>query len=169
MHRRIYLIGFMGAGKSSVGEALADRLGWEFRDLDRDIESLAGEPIEEIFRKRGEPAFRLMEAERLRHLATLDGTVIACGGGTPASGGNMAVIRASGLSVWLDAPLEVMLRRCRGGPRRPLLSRPDRLAALLEARRPYYSQADLRVDASRESPERLASFIAGRLETLDGP
>lgn len=168
MHRRIYLIGFMGAGKTSVGEALADRLGWSFKDLDRDIEIWAGESIEEIFRKRGERVFRRMEAERLRLMAGMDETVIACGGGTPASAGNMAVIRASGFSVWLDAPLEIMLRRCQGGPRRPLLARPERLAPLLEMRREFYAQADLRVDASSEGPERLAALIAARLDLLAG-
>lgn len=164
--RRIYLLGFMGAGKSSVGECLASRLSYRFVDLDREIELGAGRSIPEIFEARGEPEFRRIESEVLLRTAALDDVVVACGGGTPAAGRNLEVIRRTGVSVWLDAPLDVMLRRCQKGSHRPLLADRGRMETLLAARLPVYRQADLRVDAAAGDPDDLARSIAGRLEGL---
>ena len=164
--RRIYILGFMGAGKTSVGECLARELSWRFIDLDREIEKGAGLTIPEIFRSRGEPAFRRIEAIILREVAAVEDVVVACGGGTPAAGGNLDLILSSGFSVWLDAPLDVMMQRCGAGSHRPLLADRPKMETLLAARRPCYMKADLRVDASGADPARLASIIAAELSRL---
>ncbi len=161
--RRIFLVGFMGAGKSSVGECLARELGYRFADLDREIERESRRSVAEIIREDGEPAFRRIEAAALREVAALSDVVIACGGGTLSLPENRELIARTGISVWLDAPLDVMLDRCRGGGHRPLLGERDRMEALLASRLPAYRIADIGVDASTERPEALARRIAARL------
>ena len=159
----IYLVGFMGSGKSTVARALAAVLSWEYVDLDEEIERSEGMTVPELFRKEGEAAFRAIEARVLEEISRREEIVVACGGGTPCGESNMEVIRRTGTSVWLDVPLDVMLRRCAGGEGRPLLSDRPAMEALLEARRPAYSQADFRVDASSKEPDQIARLIARRL------
>ncbi|HET6373081.1 MAG TPA: shikimate kinase [Candidatus Polarisedimenticolia bacterium] len=159
---RIYLVGFMGSGKTTVGAALARELGYRLIDLDREIEKQRGLSVSEIFEKEGEPAFRQMEAGILRSTEHARDVVVATGGGTMTRWENREFIARTGVTVWLDAPLEVLLERCRGGERRPLLSTPERMAALLEERLVGYKTADLRADTAGRSPEAVARWIAGQ-------
>lgn len=163
--QRIYIVGFMGAGKSSVGERLARDLRFRFIDLDREIERETGRTIAEIFRDDGEPAFRRVEARVLREVGSQIDAVIACGGGTLTVWENRDFVHRTGVSVWLDAPLDVMIERCRSGEHRPLLGDRPRMEALLASRVGAYQQADLRIDAASDPPEvlsaRIASFLSG--------
>jgi shikimate kinase len=163
--QRVYLVGFMGAGKTSVGECLALDLHYRFVDLDHEIERESGRTIAEIFRTDGEPVFRRLEARVLRAVAGQTELVVACGGGTLTVWDNRDFIHRTGVSVWLDAPLDVMLDRCRSGGHRPLLSDRPKMEALFAERLPAYQGADLRVNAAADTPEalsaRIASMIAG--------
>lgn len=163
---RVYIVGFMGSGKSSVGSHLARELGYRFVDLDQEIERRRGLAVAEIFEQDGEEEFRRLEALALRETGSLQDVVVATGGGTLTRWENREFIQRSGVSVWLDAPLEIMLERCRDGVRRPLLSTTERMSALLLERLGGYRSADLRVDASDRPPEEIARRIAGRLGSL---
>src|SRR5262245_57732530 len=108
--RNIILTGFMGSGKSTVGRRLAARLGWRFADLDRLVERRAGLPVAEIFRRRGERAFRRLEHRVIRSLRRKRGWVVAAGGGAPVYRPSRAALRAAGLRVWMRAPVGVLAR-----------------------------------------------------------
>jgi len=162
-YQRIYIVGFMGAGKSSVGESLARELGYAFLDLDREIERADGREIAEIFRQDGERVFRRLEAAALRRAGARSDVVVACGGGTLTLWENRDFIAQTGVCVWLDAPLDLMLERCGGGARRPLLGDRPTMERLLAERLPAYRQADLRVDAAAGDPEAIASRIASSI------
>ena len=160
---RIYLVGFMGSGKSSVGLFLARELGYRFVDLDQEIEHNRGLPVFRIFEQDGEAEFRRLEMNALRLIGAQQGLVVATGGGTLTRRENLEFIHRTGVSVWLDAPLPVMLERCRDGERRPLLGSPERMAALLAERLGGYRGADLRFDSSDAPPEQIARKIAAQL------
>jgi len=159
----------MGAGKSSVGEALARRIGWQFVDLDQRIEMREQLTIAEIFDRSGEDAFRRIETDALRELlaelAQGPPRVVALGGGTPLRKENTALLAACGApQVFLDAPFEVVRIRCRGtAAGRPLFQQEEQARRLYESRRPYYLQAQLRVDTSSRSVEQTAAEIARAL------
>lgn len=160
---RIYLVGFMGSGKSSVGAHLAREVGYRFIDLDQEIEKNRGLPVSGIFEKDGEAEFRRLEAHALGQSGAQQGVVVATGGGTLTRRENREFVHRTGVSVWLDAPLSVMLERCRDGARRPLLATPERMAALLAERLGGYRGADLRFDSSDATPEVIARRIATQL------
>ena len=157
---RVFLVGFMGAGKSAVGRALAERAGLAFTDTDAEVERTAGMPIEEIFQRFGEGAFREAEQAALRALETGPPAVVATGGGLFLGVENRRLVRRLGRSVWLDVPLELAAARVAGGPRRPLWSE-DRLSlrVLFERRRAAYALADAHVDASQGGPPEIAGVI----------
>jgi shikimate kinase len=159
----IYLVGFMGAGKSTVGRRLAERLGWSFVDLDIAIEARAGEPIRELFRRAGELHFRRLESEELRRVSGGARIVVALGGGAFCLPENEATVRATGTSVYLDAPAGVLYARCDGDDARPLFSDRAGMEELLDRRRPLYERADFRVDASCPVEE-VVDQILGALE-----
>ena len=142
----------MGCGKSTVGRALAGELGWSFCDLDDEIERREGLPIAEIFEMRGEAAFREAEAaalrERVKAVERGRPQVISLGGGTFLPQENFDLISNHGVTVWLDPPLEVILRRVAGLNHRPLARDPGRLRELYEARRVGYARADFRLEIS---------------------
>ena len=163
---RVYLVGFMGSGKSSVGNSLAREIGYRFIDLDHEVERERGLSVAEIFQRDGEPEFRRLEAMALRQTGPLQQIVVATGGGTLTRWENRDFIQRSGVSVWLDAPLEIMIERARYGARRPLLSTPDRMAALLEERLPGYRSADLRVETGERPADAVARQIADHLASL---
>ena len=163
---RIYLVGFMGSGKTTVGGHLAREMGYRFVDLDHEVERQRGLSVAEIFEREGEVEFRRLEAAALRECGALPDVVVATGGGTLTRWENREFIQRSGIAVWLDAPLEVMLERARHGARRPLLSTPDRMAALLEERLPGYRTADLRVDTGERTAEAAARQIAAQVASL---
>jgi shikimate kinase len=152
--RSIVLVGMMGAGKSSVGRRLAARLGLAFVDADSEIEERAGMTIPELFEKYGEPDFRTGEARVIARLLDAGPQVLATGGGAFMNENTRALIRAKGVSVWLKAEFELLLRRIKRRNDRPLLKIDDpaaRLKTLIEERYPVYAEADLTV-YSRDVP-----------------
>jgi shikimate kinase len=148
--RGLALLGFMGCGKSTVGSLVAARTGAPYRDLDEMVEERCGMTIAELFARDGEPAFRELEA-RLLPEALAPGSVVALGGGSPLRDESWTLIRERALTVWLDAPLPVLMARADGRRAdRPLMGDRDlaELRALLDARLPRYREADHRVDGS---------------------
>lgn len=150
----IYLVGFMGCGKSTVGRALADQLGWGFADLDEDTEWKAGITIAEIFDTRGESVFREIETERLRErVRTVQmgrPQVIALGGGAFLSEENYDLVSNHGVSVWLDCPFSMIERRISSETHRPLARDLTHLKNLFDARREGYARADYRIEISED-------------------
>jgi len=162
IRRRLYLVGFMGCGKTTVGRLLAQRLGWRFFDLDEELERRQGRTIAHIFADQGEPYFREVERMLLEETLTAseEPTVVALGGGTFAQTENFDRIRSDGgVSVWLDCSLEELRRRCRGLANRPLFRDPSSFRQLYEQRLPYYQKADFRVDADRRDPAAVVEEI----------
>ncbi len=159
----IYLVGFMGSGKSTVGKVLADRLGWEFCDMDDAIEAAESLTVPEIFERQGEAEFRKLETESIRkcvyRVRAGCPTVAALGGGAFVDQKNYDLLEDHGVTVWLDCPLEVAKQRIEGCEHRPLARDPQRFAELYESRRTFYARADYRVDASCDNPEAVADAI----------
>jgi shikimate kinase len=146
--RSIVLVGMMGAGKSSIGRRLAARLGIPFVDADGEIESAAGMTIPEIFAKHGEPYFRAGEARVIARLLDSGPQVLATGGGAVMEQHTRDLIRNKGISVWLKADLDVLLKRTRRRNDRPLV---EKIKDLLPLREPVYAQSDI-VVRSRDEP-----------------
>ena len=161
---KIYLVGFMAAGKTTLGQALARRLGWRVDDVDALIEARERRTIAEIFAREGEPYFRSVERQVVWSLLPQRHTVIATGGGTFVDPGNRAAINADGLSVWIDVPFEVLLDRIPTDGRRPLANDRVQMVLLYESRRLAYQQAQLRLDASRARAEELVEQLLEQLE-----
>ncbi|HLH90758.1 MAG TPA: shikimate kinase [Xanthobacteraceae bacterium] len=152
--RAIVLVGMMGSGKSSIGRRLATRLGIAFVDADSEIEQAAGMTIAEIFERHGEPYFRAGEARVIARLLDQGPQVLATGGGAFMNPDTRAAIRRKGVSIWLKAELEVLMKRIKRRGDRPLLKTDDpaaTLTALIEQRYPIYAEADLTV-LSRDVP-----------------
>jgi shikimate kinase len=153
-HRSLVLIGMMGAGKSSIGRKLAGKLGLPFVDADAEIERAAGMSINDIFAAYGEPYFRAGEARVIARLLNDGPQVLATGGGAIMDAKTRAAIQAKGISIWLKADYEVLIRRIKRRGGRPMLKTgdpADTLKRLLKEREPLYAQADLIVH-SREVP-----------------
>ncbi len=152
----IYLVGFMGSGKSTVGRALAHRLGWSFFDIDSEIERAECATIAEIFAARGEPEFRRIEAEMIRcHVGWVERgrpAVVALGGGAFCGPENREALGSNGVTVWLDCPLEVAERRAARDPVRPLAADTSAFRALFERRLAIYALADIRVSSAADDP-----------------
>jgi shikimate kinase len=152
----IYLVGFMGSGKSTIGRLLADRIGWHFVDLDAEIEATQGMRILEIFETRGEAEFRRIEREKMRALvrAIESGrpTVLALGGGAIVQPENYALVENNGVAIWLDCPFETVRRRVESASHRPLARDPVSFAQLYEARRESYARADYRIAIESDDP-----------------
>jgi shikimate kinase len=152
--RSIVLIGLMGAGKSTVGRRLACRLDLPFKDADAEIEAAAGMSISDIFAIHGEPDFREGERRVIGRLLQEGPTVLATGGGAFMNADTRTKIAKTGISIWLKAELDVLMRRLRKRSNRPLLQTTDpeaTLRQLLETRQPVYALADVMVE-SREIP-----------------
>lgn len=160
----IYLVGFMGCGKTTVGRLLADRLGWQFVDVDDDVEARAHTNISRIFEMCGEAEFRRIETEairrRVREIECGCPTVLALGGGAFCVDANVELIEGRGVSVWLDCPLDVLKRRVEQETHRPLARDPERFAALFEERQAFYSRADLRVAAGEDPSQVVEAVLA---------
>jgi len=159
----IYLTGFMGSGKTTVAQALADRLGWDFVDLDAEIEAQEQACIAQIFDTRGEAEFRRIETAMIQRwrdrIERCIPTVIALGGGSFVQPGNLELLQNHGFSVWLDCPLETIERRIETqADTRPLARDRENFRRLYEDRRKAYSRADFRVDADC-SVERAVDLI----------
>jgi len=158
LNRTVALVGMMGAGKSSVGKRLATRLNLPFRDADTEIETAAGCTINEIFERYGEPAFRDGERRVIARLLTEPPQVLATGGGAFIDDATRAEIKKHAVSIWIKAPLEVLLDRVTRRDTRPLLKNGDPreiVTRLLADREPIYAQADLAVD-SADGPHAVA-------------
>jgi shikimate kinase len=169
----VFLVGFMGAGKTSVGRSLGEQLNCEFEDLDDRIERREGRTVAEIFRDSGEPAFRRTERAALQEvLEELRGggtRIVALGGGAFAQKDNAALLLAAGVpTVFLDAPLEHLWRRCsqqsnRTGAERPLLKSREQFGKLYDARHRSYLKAGLRVQTENRTVVAVAAEIAQTL------
>lgn len=156
----IFLVGFMGAGKTTVGRALGEYLGYDFFDLDELIEAGAGKSVQSIFAELGEAEFRRLEHEAISVCRDRRSrAVIALGGGAYVSEENRALLRTIGRTVWLDCPIEVCLRRISSDRSRPLLGDEDEMRELLEERRTAYAQANYIVQTGELSPEQLVIEI----------
>jgi len=157
----LFLVGFMGVGKSTAGRALALRWGWDFEDTDDLVERTERCSIEEIFHRSGEGRFRDAEWDALRSLARRERVVVATGGGLFLGVAQRAFVRSHGVSCWLDAPLAIVALRVGGGASRPLWLGDDPLLrrAFFERRRAAYALADCRVDAGRGDADEVASAI----------
>jgi shikimate kinase len=156
---KLYLVGFMGAGKTTVARALARRLDWKIEDIDERIERRERRDIPSIFRQHGEPYFRSVEREELISLLPQRGTVVATGGGTVLDAGNRELMLRDGAVVWLDAPFATILERVPLDGRRPLAADRLEMERLYNQRLMAYRQAHLRVDAGRGSVEELVDQI----------
>ena len=156
---KIYLVGFMAAGKSTLAQALARRLGWRAEDVDLLIEARERRTVADIFARDGEPYFRAVERQVILSLIPVRHAVIATGGGTFVDPDNRAAINADGTSVWLDVPLDALLTRIPADGRRPLASDRVQMAMLYEARRLAYQQAHVHLDASLARTEELVEQL----------
>ena len=161
---KVYLVGFMAAGKTSVGRALARRLDWKFLDIDELIERQEHMTVAEIFARHGEPYFRAAERAVVADQLKARHVVVATGGGTFVDPNNRAAIRSDGVSVWLDAPLERVIARMPADGRRPLAGDRADLERLFEGRRLAYEQAHVRLDASRAGVDALVEQLVDWLE-----
>lgn len=141
----VFLVGFMGVGKTTVGRALAQWLGLRFLDLDDLIEERAGMSVKEIFATYGETHFRQLESEAIQSCARLSDCFVALGGGAYVNPANRAMLRAIGKTVWLDCPFETCLERVALDGSRPLATDESALRRLFEQRRSAYAEADLSV------------------------
>lgn len=158
----VYLTGFMGSGKTTVARALAERLGWEFIDLDAEIEAAEATTIAQLFEARGEEEFRRIETEMLktimRRIERIVPAVIALGGGTFAQNVNAAMLAGHGVSIWLDCTFETVQQRITEAETRPLARDAAQFRWLYEERRAAYARADFRVDADCD-PEAAVEAI----------
>lgn len=172
----VYLIGYMGCGKTTLGEVLARQMGMHYIDLDEVIEARQGMSINSIFEELGEARFRELEIQALQDSATMTDVIIGTGGGTPCHGDNMALMKQAGITVWLTtsperitARLLVPEQKCK---RPKICHLPDEdvlplVEAELQARTPFYSQAQMRFDSTdietAEATERTACRLAALL------
>jgi shikimate kinase len=161
------LIGFMGAGKSAVGQLVAGQLHFSFLDTDHVIEGRAGKSISDLFAQDGEPAFRQWEQRILGELESRRRTVISTGGGLPTRAENLASLKTHALVICLWASPEVLWQRVRGQTHRPLLKDPDPLAKmrqLLASREPWYRQADVLVNTEGRSVREVAQHVVHQFQ-----
>ena len=153
----IYVVGFMGAGKSTVGRHLAHRVGWSFFDTDAEIEAAEKTAIADLFAARGESEFRRIEnaviAQHVRWIERGRPAVLALGGGAFTLPGNRLLLENNGITVWLDCPFDTVQRRVSQATHRPLARDPEALAALYYARRDHYRLADVHVPIHSDDPE----------------
>jgi len=169
--RPVFLVGFMGAGKTTLGRRVAKLLGRPFVDLDARVERAAGATLPEIFLREGEEGFRAREREALLSLLAevRDAAVppvVAAGGGTFADGRNRKGMLEAGLCVWLDIPMEVI--RGRIGAARPLYRGPREAERLLREREPAYAEAHIRVPAAERSAAETARALTARIREAEG-
>lgn len=170
----IYLLGFMGAGKTTVGQLLADRLQRPFVDLDAEIESRLHLSIPAIFKEYGETYFRHIESEYLLQIGQRQQTVVATGGGIVLLPGNREVIQQTGCSVYLSWPIAVLVERVKNSPQRPLLqgigedALQPYLEGLMQQRRNFYEQADIIIRGQADlSPDEIVELIRQQLSSLE--
>lgn len=173
----VYLLGYMGAGKTTVGKRLAERLGWEFRDLDWMIEDRGGMAVKDIFAERGEDGFRNLERDMLRETAAMKNVVVAVGGGTPCFFDNMDFMKRNGRTVYLNASVETLMEHIhitmKDKPSgRPLLEGMDDedmsrfISRNLAEREPYYTKADVVFDIPTMRTEKDIDDVSEKIASL---
>ena len=166
----LFLIGMMASGKSTVGKALAARLGWDFFDVDREVERRTGVTVAELFEKEGEAGFRRRETEMMAELTIRPGCIVAMGGGAPLFEVNRKLLKR-GLVVRLLSTVSDVLERTRFDTTRPLLRSEDPVAKIRElmlAREPVYAEvSDVEVSTTRTHPEVVADRILAMKEVQD--
>ncbi|MBX3083050.1 MAG: shikimate kinase [Anaerolineae bacterium] len=158
----IILCGFMGTGKSTIGRIVASRLGWQFVDTDQVIETRQGRTIREIFEGTGEDAFRQLETDLCKELATWTNHVVATGGGIVLRPENRDLLRQAGMVICLEASAEEIFRRLQHATNRPLLSSPDpqqRIRELLEARAEAYGSLPYHLNTAGCKPSDTANLV----------
>jgi shikimate kinase len=160
---KLYLVGFMGAGKTTVARALGKRTGWRVEDIDQRIEAREHRTVASIFSQQGEPYFRQLERLALGELLPLRHVVVATGGGTFVEPDNRALMLADGAVAWLDLPLAQVIERVPADGRRPLASDRTQMEQLFTRRQLAYAQAHVRVDAARP----VAEVVGRLLEWID--
>ena len=171
---RIYLTGYMGSGKSTIGPILAGRLGYDFVDLDLQVERVAQKPVAAVFEEDGEATFRALEAEVLKETVSRDRLVIATGAGALVNQESLRLAKSAGAVIYLRLAAKALAVRLKGIAIRPILRVPDggvlsesgllaRIEMLLAERGPFYEQADLIVEADGLSPEAVVEVITGSL------
>lgn len=165
----VFLIGMMGVGKTSVGQQLAQKLGYRFFDTDVLICQATGQTINQIFAEEGEEGFRQLESQVLGELSAYTRSAVATGGGIVLRQKNWGYLH-HGLVVWLDAPVEVIMNRLAGDTTRPLLQETapeQKLTSLLEQRQSLYAQADLQISIEADqTPETIASRVIEEISTV---
>ena len=165
---KIYLVGFMASGKTTLAHALAARLGWRAEDIDDLIEKRERHTVAEIFARHGEPYFRAAERDLLRLLQPIRHVVVATGGGTFVDPENRAFINLDGVSVWVDLPLSEIIPRIPRDGRRPLAANLADLERLYAARLDAYRQARLHVDASMRNVDELVEQVLQDIGSGEG-
>jgi len=166
MDKHIYIIGFMGSGKSTIGPVLAERMDRPFYDLDDLIEEGQERTISEIFESQGEEYFRKLESDTLVQNPPSEPCVMALGGGTFVSKVNRDYLSKQGISVWLKIPLRLARRRCRDSQHRPLARNPEQWDSLFRSREKIYQLADILVGVKGKSPQQICAEIQGRLSEI---
>ena len=164
----LYLVGMMGAGKTTVGRELATYLGYRFVDTDAVISQVTGKSITQLFADVGEAAFRQLESQVLAEVSAYTNLVIATGGGIVLRRENWSYLH-HGLVVWLDVPVELLYARLAEDTTRPLLQDADpleKLRVLLEQRQPLYRQADLQITVTNDTPQQLATRVLEEIPTV---
>ena len=164
----LYLVGMMGAGKTTIGRKLANRLGYRFIDTDDLIEQTAKQPINQIFAQSGEAEFRRLESEVLSQLSAYTELVVATGGGIVTQSMNWSYLR-HGVVVWLDVPIPVLMSRLSGDTSRPLLKEVDletKLKTLLTERSNLYAQADVRIPYEGRSVGKTCDRILAAIKKI---
>lgn len=163
---KIYLVGFMAAGKSTVGRVLAQRLGWQAEDIDSLIEQRERMTVADIFARHGEPYFRRSEREMLRLLQPMRHVVVATGGGTFVDAENRDFMNLDGVSIWLDVPLPELVARIPLDGRRPLAADKAALEQLYLARRESYRHAHVHIDSTHLAVDDVVGKIVDTLTAL---
>jgi shikimate kinase len=176
MKQIIYLTGFMGSGKSTIGPILANTLGWDFYDLDRVIENKTGKKIREIFERDGEDFFRTMETDTLKEISNNNKAIVSLGGGTIVSDDNIKILKSSGKLIYLKMSEEAAYERLKYKRDRPALknetgefSEKDllkRINELMVTRSSYYEQADFTIDTDKSSVGKTVDKIVNIISRL---
>ena len=157
---RVVLVGFMGAGKTTIGPMVAHRLGWSFIDLDDEVRAAAGRSVPEIFSALGEAAFREAERAAAERVCTREQLVLATGGGAFTIPETRRVLQHGALTVWLRCEIDTLMARIPADGSRPLAANRATILPLLVGREPSYALADLTVDTTRTAPADVARTVA---------